>query len=120
MVIRSFLLIIVLILAGVSPVLTPTYAQTQEQLQANASDLANKIKALDKEIKEFTDKISKTQGEAKSLKDALASLELKRTALLREIDRTNLQIGEAKQNISITENNISATETKLSKNIIYL
>ncbi len=116
MVIRSFLLIIVLIIVGVTPVLTPTYAQTAEQLQANASDLANKIKVLDQEIKEFNSKISKTQGEAKSLREALASLELKRSGLLKEIDRTNLQIIQARQNISLTQNNISETENRLTKN----
>jgi murein DD-endopeptidase MepM/ murein hydrolase activator NlpD len=93
-----------------------TYADTAEQLQAQSKDLSDKIKNLDKEIKEYNLKISQTQGETKTLKQALASLELRRAALIKEIDRTNLQILEAKKNISNTQENITLTESKLAMN----
>lgn len=94
----------------------PLFAQTAEQLQANIDVLSSKIQALDKEIAEFNKKISATQGEAKTLKAALASLELRRTALIKEIDRTRLQIKETETSIVITEQKISTTEEKLDQN----
>jgi murein DD-endopeptidase MepM/ murein hydrolase activator NlpD len=92
------------------------HANTAEQLQAESKALSEKIKALDQEIKDYNTKINQTQGEAKSLKQALTSLELRRAALIKEIDRTNLKILEAKQNISNTQADISVTESKLSMN----
>ncbi len=93
-----------------------SYAETAEELQTNLNSLSAKILALDKEIKEFNAKIGQTQGEAKTLKAALAKLELNRAVLAKEIDRTRLRITEAQGNIIETESKISVTETVLDKN----
>lgn len=92
-----------------------TYAETAEELQANLSSLSLKIKALDKEIAEFNTKINQTQGEAKTLKDALASLELRRGVLVKEIDRTTLRIRETEGDIQETVGELEVTEDKLSR-----
>lgn len=92
------------------------HAETADELQANISSLSSKIQALDKEIIEFNKKISQTQGEAKTLKQALASLELRRTALTKEIALSKLRITETQGKIVDTQGKISVTETVLGKN----
>ncbi len=95
---------------------TTTYAETAEELQSSIDSLSSKIQALDKEIAEFNKKISSTQGEAKTLKSALASLELRRGVLAKEIDRTRLRITETQSNIVVTEEKIGVTQNKLTQN----
>lgn len=96
------------------PVLS--YAETADELQSNLNSLSSKIQALDKEIKEYNIKISQTQGEAKTLKQALARLELNRAELVKEIDHTKLRIKQTETNISITKKQIGITENTLTKN----
>ena len=91
-----------------------SYAALIDELRANVSDLSNKIESLDKEIAAFNKKISQTQGEAKTLKQALASLELRRAVLLKEIDRTRLKITETTRNIDKTEGKINETKQKIN------
>jgi murein DD-endopeptidase MepM/ murein hydrolase activator NlpD len=93
-----------------------SYADTASELQASLASLSDKIKALDQEIKDFNAKISKTQGDAKTLKQALASLELRRAALSKEISRTKLQITATQNNITETQSRIAVTETRLERN----
>ncbi len=95
---------------------TTTYAETAEELQSSIDSLSSKIQALDKEIAEFNKKISSTQGEAKTLKSALASLELRRGVLAKEIDRTRLRITETQSSIVVTEEKIGVTQNKLTQN----
>ncbi|HCC05748.1 TPA: hypothetical protein DEP94_00065 [Candidatus Nomurabacteria bacterium] len=92
------------------------HAETAEELQANINSLSSKIQALDKEIIEFNKKISQTQGEAKTLKQALASLELRRAGLTKEIALSKLRITETQGKITDTQGKISVTETVLGRN----
>ncbi len=92
------------------------FAQTASELQANLDSLAAKIQALDKEIASYNTQISNTQGQAKTLKSALASLELRRNALAKEIDRTRLQITQTQSSILTTQTQIGVTENKLTTN----
>lgn len=91
-------------------------AQTVDSLRASADALMLQMQALDKEIAEYNKKISATQGEAKTLKQALASLELRRSALIAQIDRTELQMQQTQQKITSTQSKIVQTETTVSKN----
>ena len=93
-----------------------SYAETADQLQANLDSLSTQIQALDKEIKEYNTKIGQTQGQAKTLKQALATLELNRAALAKEINRTKLRISETQINITTTQTQIGITENILTKN----
>lgn len=93
--------------------LVTTYATTKDELEANKADLSQKIKALDQEIKEFSKKISQTQGEAKSLKEALNNLIAKREVLLLEIQKTNIRIDNTKDKIKSTEGDIASTTSKI-------
>jgi murein DD-endopeptidase MepM/ murein hydrolase activator NlpD len=113
--IRPFLLSLFLIATLACASTLVTSAQTADQLQANLDSLSAKIKALDKEIADYNKKINSTQGEAKTLKNALASLELQRNALSKEIDKTKLQISQTQANIVTTVEKIEITETKLDK-----
>lgn len=116
--IRSFnsLILITIILVQVFIPVSFSYAETADQLQANLNSLSTQIQALDREINEFNKKIGQTQGQAKTLKQALNSLELRRAALVKEIDRTKLKIVEAQKNIVVTQNKISVTENVLTRN----
>ena len=93
-----------------------TYADTASDLKSNLDALNAQISALDKEIADYNKKISATQGEAKTLKAALAQLQSQRTLLEKEIQSTTLKIAETQNNITITKEKIGTTETKLSKN----
>lgn len=116
--IRSFIssiLISIIIIQAFTPV-TFSFAETADQLQANLNALSSQIQALDKEIADFNKKIDQTQGQSKTLKQALANLELRRNALGKQIDSTKLRITEAQKNIVVTQGKISVTETVLTKN----
>lgn len=91
-------------------------AETAEELQGNLTSLSSQIKALDAEIKSYNTKISKTQGDAKTLKQALASLEARRIGLSKDIEYTKLRIASAEENIVFTKGKIQATETVLDRN----
>lgn len=90
--------------------------QTAEELQSDLNSLSDKIKALDEEIKSYNSKVAKTQGEAKTLKQALLRLEERRVGLVKDIDYTMLRIRRAQENINYTKNKISATENVLDRN----
>jgi murein DD-endopeptidase MepM/ murein hydrolase activator NlpD len=89
------------------------YAATKEELEADRKLLTDKINTLDKEIKEFTKKISETQGEAKTLRQVLERLLERRKVLLLEIERTNTQIASTKGRIRDTEFEIASTTSKI-------
>lgn len=116
---RSLLFItaITITLSGHFESLIPfAHGETAEELKSSLDSLSQKIDALDAEIKAYNKKISETQGEAKTLKQALNNLELRRAVLLKEIKSTQLRIGKAQENISFTENKIITTELTLEKN----
>jgi murein DD-endopeptidase MepM/ murein hydrolase activator NlpD len=91
-------------------------AQSAQELQSNLDALSAQIQALDKEIADYNKKISTTQGEAKTLKDALVSLELRRGALAKQIQSTQLKITQAQSSIVVTQEKIGITENKLDRN----
>jgi murein DD-endopeptidase MepM/ murein hydrolase activator NlpD len=91
-------------------------AQTAEQLKGNLDSLSSQIKSLDQEIKAYNLKINQTQGEAKTLKAALAKLEARRTGLSKDIAYTKLRIKQAEENIFFTQNKIKTTESVLDRN----
>jgi murein DD-endopeptidase MepM/ murein hydrolase activator NlpD len=101
------------VLICTTPIVT---AQTVDELKSNVDNLSEQIKALDAEIAAYNTKIVSTQGEAKTLKQALANLEARKAALTKEISRTLLQIRAAKDKISITKNEILTTEQIINKN----
>jgi murein DD-endopeptidase MepM/ murein hydrolase activator NlpD len=90
-------------------------AATREELEASKADLTAKITALDKEIKEFSKKINETQGEAKTLKKALDSLIARRDILLKEIQKTNLQIRDTEGKLQDTLGDIASTTNTLDR-----
>lgn len=91
-------------------------AQTADQLKADVDNLSQQIKSLDEEIAAYNSKIANTQGEAKTLKQALSNLEYRRALLSKEISRTLLQIRAAKEKISNTEDEIYITKRTIEKN----
>jgi murein DD-endopeptidase MepM/ murein hydrolase activator NlpD len=93
-----------------------TLAQTADELKGNLDSLSLQIKALDDEIKAFNKKIGQTQGQAKTLKEALTKLELRRTALSKDIQYTKLRIARAEENILYTQGKIKSTEEVLARN----
>jgi murein DD-endopeptidase MepM/ murein hydrolase activator NlpD len=98
------------------PTVTTSDTESAETLQSNLDALSLQIKSLDAEIKSYNTKISKTQGDAKTLKQALANLEDRRKGLSKDIDYTKLRIVRAQENISFTKDRIVSTETVLDRN----
>lgn len=92
------------------------YAQTADQLKSNVDALSAQIQSLDKEIAEYNKKIQATQGEAKTLKQALANLESRKAILAKEIDRTRLQIKSTEGRIVDTQGRILETEEVITRN----
>lgn len=90
--------------------------QTAEELQSDLNSLSSQIKSLDAEIKSYNSKISKTRGDAKTLKQALANLEERRKLLGKDIEYTKLRIIRAQENIVFTKDKIEVTETVLERN----
>ncbi len=97
-------------------IVVSTSAQSVDELKASVTDLNAQIDAIDKEIKEYTQKISQTQGESNTLKTTLNALELSRKKLLRQIESTNLKIKQTSKGIENTKSKITLTETTIDKN----
>ncbi len=114
---NSFTKIFVVIFLGIIFII-PSFsnAQTADELRANISDITNQLNTLDKEIKEYNTKINQTQGEAKTLKQALANLEIQRIKLIKQIEKTNLQIKETEKEITKTAQVLVITQGKISFN----
>ena len=114
---RSFIIITIAAICFLAPqtIVAPVFAQTAEQLKGNLDDLSSQIKSLDLEIKAYNKKINETQGEAKTLKQALTKLEVRRNGLSKDIAYTKLRIRQAEDNISFTKNKIKNTESTLEK-----
>ncbi len=114
----SFKKISILVIILISIFLHSVVVQADEMsdLQADLDALSTKIDDLDREIGLYNTKISQTQGEAKTLKAALAKLELNKALLIKEIDKTKLRIKQTVHNIGITQGKISVTESILTKN----
>jgi murein DD-endopeptidase MepM/ murein hydrolase activator NlpD len=91
------------------------HSQTADELKGNLDTLSQQIKALDEEIKAYNKKISQTQGEAKTLKQALAKLQERHMGLVKDIAYTKLRIAKAEENISFTKSKIQSTETTLER-----
>lgn len=108
------LYIVIILALFVSP--NRAYLETADDLRNNLDSLSKQIDALDAEIKAYNKKIFQTQGEAKTLKQALASLQIRRDGLAKDIAFTSLRIRQAEQNIVFTENKIKNTESVLEKN----
>lgn len=113
----SFFILTLLILGN--PI-SSVYSQTADELKGDLDKLSAQIKALDAEIQAYNKKISQTQGEAKTLKQALASLEQRRTGLNKDIAYTKLRITQAEDNIYFTQTKIKNTETTLERNKLAL
>lgn len=94
---------------------TTVRAETADELKGNLDTLSLQIKALDDEIKAYNKKINQTQGEAKTLKQALAKLEARRTGLTKDIAYTRLRITQAEENILFTKSKITNTESTLER-----
>ncbi len=124
MLFRPLFLVAIVMTFFLSPATSPYFLsaqttddnQTAEELQGDLNKLSEQIKSLDAEIKSYNAKIGKTQGEAKTLKQALARLEERRKALSKDIDYTNLRIIRAQENIVFTKGKIQATESVLDRN----
>lgn len=115
---RSFIISLLLGTLLLLSTLTPLHfviAQTADQLKGNLDTLSAQIKSLDDEIKAYSTKITKTQGEAKTLKEAISRLEIRRIGLAKDIAYTKLRITQAEQNINFTQGKIHNTETTLEK-----
>ncbi len=120
----SFIFFIFFVLVQIVPVFTfaqntdasLTDTETAEELQSNLSNLSSQIKSLEAEIKSYNAKISKTQGDAKTLKKALAGLEERKKALIKDIDYTKLRIKRAQDNIIFTKSKIDSTEITITRN----
>lgn len=93
-----------------------TSTESEQELQSNLDSLSAQIKSLDAEIKSYNSKISKTRGDAKTLKQALAKLEERRTGLTKDISYTKLRIASAQENILFTKDKINVTESVLDRN----
>lgn len=113
-------LLLVIISLPVRYVYSQTTEQTADQLKNNLDALSLQIKALDEEIKAYNQKINQTQGEAKTLKQALAKLEIRHTGLVKDITYTRLRISKAEENITFTKGKIKNTETTLDRTKIAL
>lgn len=113
---RSFSSSLIVALLFFSLSNTPhVYSQTADELKANLDSLTAQIKALDDEIKSYNTKINGTQGEAKTLKQALLQLETRHAGLIKDINYTKLRISKAEDDILFTKNKIDNTESKLGE-----
>ncbi|MCF7843593.1 peptidoglycan DD-metalloendopeptidase family protein [Candidatus Gracilibacteria bacterium] len=112
--IPSLILVFIFLFSYSSPI--QLFAQTAEELQGDLDSLSAQIKSLDAEIKSYSSKVAKTQGEAKTLKQALINLENRKALLAKDISYTKLRILRTQDNITTTKGRIDSTESVLDRN----
>ena len=71
---------------------TTIFAATAESVTEQINDINAQIQALDREIKQYQDKISATGQEATSLSNIIKELNLTRSKLVKEMEQTQKQI----------------------------
>ncbi len=97
---------------------------TTEELKDQISDTNNRIEALEKEIAALSTNLNATAKQAQTLKNALATLELSRTKLEKDlsltttkISRTTLTLGELTSDIVETEAKIDTSSKAVAQGI---
>jgi murein DD-endopeptidase MepM/ murein hydrolase activator NlpD len=107
-------LLLVLALVLVSSVLNTSEASEIDQLKAQISDRNNKISEIEAEIAKFEKELAKTSGEAKTLRNAIDTLNVARNKYLRDIQLTEAKI----HNTSLEINEIIAEIADKEEKII--
>lgn len=97
-------------------------AATIESVNQQISDINAQIEALDKEIAQYQEQVTQTNGEAKTLANLIKELTLTRNKLLKEtqqtekkIDATNLVIGKINDTITTEQESINNSKEVLRK-----
>ena len=86
---------------------TFVFGETEAELRSKVDSMNSEIQALAKEIANYASQVSKTQGDAKTLKEAVTQLENQKKILEKQVSYTSLQVNKTKEDIHITENSIS-------------
>lgn len=103
---RSILLLFLIVTFG----LQFTFAETEDELRSKVNSVSIQIKNLEKEINSYGAKVSKTQGEAKTLKEALKRLEDQKKLLETKVSYTKLQVLKTSDEIKTTQSEVAETE----------
>ncbi len=94
---------------------TFVFAETEAELRSKVDSMNSEIQALAKEIANYASQVSKTQGDAKTLKEAVTKLENQKKILEKQVSYTSLQVNKTKEDIHITENSISDMNDTIQK-----
>lgn len=97
-------------------------AETAQSIKEQIKSTSEQIEALDREIAEYQNKISKTSAESNSLSKVVKELTLTRDKLIKEkqqiekkIKNTNLVINELDSNIDLQQKSIENSKEYLAK-----
>ncbi len=117
---KKIIIVIFIILCGFTS--HSLFADTAESVKRQINDINSQIEALDREIKQYQDKITTTSGEANSLAKIVAELNLTRTKLTKELEQTqkkitatNLVIKNIDEDITDKERTIQQSRLLLGK-----
>jgi len=98
------------------------FADTADSVKKQINDINSQIEALDREIKQYQDKISTTSEEANSLAKIVKELNLTRTKSTKELEQTqkkikatNLVIKNIDEDITDKERTIEQSRLLLGK-----
>ncbi len=91
------------------------FAETADELKAKMDRVNIEIANLQKEIDSYSSKVTSTQGEAKTLKEALKNLESQKGLLEKKVASTKLQVDKTVVDITITENKVEKTKDEIEK-----
>jgi murein DD-endopeptidase MepM/ murein hydrolase activator NlpD len=89
-------------------------AQTEAELQDKVSSINKQIADLEKEIGLYSSGVAKTQGEAKTLREALARLEDQKRLLEKRTSYTKLQVGKTREDILITQSKVNEAKKDIT------
>ncbi len=90
-------------------------AETEAELQNKVDSINKQISDLEKEISAYSGKVTKTQGEAKTLKDALLRLGDQKNILEKKVSYTRLQVSKTKEDILDTEGKLKETRGTIAR-----
>jgi murein DD-endopeptidase MepM/ murein hydrolase activator NlpD len=106
--------LVLLFISTLLLLVTGVYAQTESELSNKVDSINRQIKDLEKEISLYSTNVTKTQGEAKTLREALARLEDQKRLLEKRASYTKLQVGKTREDIIVTESKVNEAKKDIT------
>ncbi len=110
----QYIIIFLSLLALVTNGVAPTYGQSADTASLNTSkdELEKQLADIEAQINTFEKQLASTQGEKKTLTNAINKLKSQQSSILLQVKSTTLKLNKINTELSKTEKDITTTKSK--------